>query len=201
LKKRTGGIAIIATAAFLAIYPFPAEKEETVREVSHQITEVQGSDLLQGKEFVPPMVPVTLIETIDGDTIKVRVNGKIETVRYLLVDTPESKNPQKCVQHYAKEAFLRNSDLVKRGKLTLELEQGSIRDSYGRLLAYVYVNGESVQGTLLKEGYARLAYIMNPPYKYLEQFREEERLAKKGKINIWSRVNFVTDRGFNGCLN
>jgi micrococcal nuclease len=72
---------------------------------------------------------------------------------------------------------------------------------FGRVLAYVYVNGESVQGTLLKEGYARVAYIMNPPYKYLEQFREEERLAKTGKINIWSRVNFVTEGVFNGCLN
>lgn len=201
MKKRTGGAAIIATATFLAIYPFPKEKEETVSEVSLQVTEDQGSDILQGKEFVPPMVPVTLVETIDGDTIKVQVNGRIETVRYLLVDTPESNNPKKCVQHYAKEAFLRNSELVKSGKLTLELEKGYIRDSYGRILAYIYVDGESVQGTLLKEGYGRVAYIMNPPYKYLEQFREEEHRAKTGKINIWSRGNFVTEWGFNGCLN
>jgi micrococcal nuclease len=200
LNKRTGGAAIIATAAFLAMYSFPTEKEETVREASLQITEDQGSDLLQGKEFVPPRVPVTLVETIDGDTIKVRVNGKIETVRYLLVDTPESKNPKMCVQNYAKEAFLRNSELVKSGKLTLELEKGNRRDSYGRVLAYVYVNGESVQGTLLKEGYARLAYIMDPPYKYLGKFREEERLAKTGKINIWSRGDYVTGWGFDGCL-
>jgi micrococcal nuclease len=82
----------------------------------------------------------------------------------------------------------------------LEFEQGNIKDSYGRLLAYVYVDGISVQGTLLKEGYARIAYIMNPPYKYLEPFREEERQAIEGKINIWSRVNFVTNWGFNGCL-
>ena len=41
---------------------------------------------------------------------------------------------------------------------------------------------------------------MNPPYKYLEQFREEERLAKTGKINIWSRGDYVTGWGFDGCL-
>ncbi|SDN63936.1 nuclease homologue [Bacillus sp. OK048] len=105
-----------------------------------------------------------------------------------------------CVQLYATEAFLRNSELVKSGRLTLEFEQGNTRDSYGRLLAYVYVDGESIQGTLLKEGYARVAYIMNPPYKYLESFRNEENLAKRKKINIWSRFNFVTNWGFNGCL-
>ena len=33
------------------------------------------------------------METIDGDTIKARVKGKVETIRYLLVDTPESKKP------------------------------------------------------------------------------------------------------------
>ena len=42
--------------------------------------------------------------------------------------------------------------------------------------------------------------IMNPPYKYLEPYREEESKAKREKNNIWSRVIFVMDWGFNGCL-
>ncbi|MGX6443595.1 hypothetical protein ACWM35_10315 [Neobacillus sp. K501] len=29
-------------------------------------------------------VPITLIDIIDGDTIKIRVKSKVETVRYLL---------------------------------------------------------------------------------------------------------------------
>jgi endonuclease YncB( thermonuclease family) len=41
---------------------------------------------------------------------------------------------------------------------------------------------------------------MNPPYKYLETFRKEEVLAKKEKINIWSRMHYVTNWGFNGCI-
>jgi micrococcal nuclease len=94
----------------------------------------------------------TLVEIIDGDTIKVNLNGKIETVRYLLMDTLESKNPKKCVQLYAKEAFLRNSKLVKSGMVTLEFEGENTRDAYRRLLAYVFVDGESIQGTLLREG-------------------------------------------------
>jgi micrococcal nuclease len=74
--------------------------------------------LLQVAENQVSEVPATLVTIIDGDTIKVMVNGKIETVRYLLIDTPESKSPKTCVQKYAKEAFVRNSDLVKCGKLT-----------------------------------------------------------------------------------
>jgi micrococcal nuclease len=189
MRKRTGGMAMIAAATCIAFYSLPLQKEEKAQENTIQVTEKQGSK-----------IPITLIDIIDGDTIKVHVNGKVETLRYLLIDTPESKNPKTCVQLYAKEAFLRNSELVKSGKVTLEFEPGNTRDSYGRLLAYVYVNGESIQGTLLKEGYARVAYIMDPPYKYLEPFRKEEKLAKRNKTNIWSRLNFVKSWGFNGCL-
>ena len=189
MRKRTGAIATIASATCIAFYSMPSQKEESAQEITLQVTESKVSE-----------VPITLVHIIDGDTIKVNVNGKMETVRYLLIDTPESKNPKTCVQLYAKEAFLRNSELVKSGTLTLEFEQRNTRDAYGRLLAYVFVDGKSIQGTLLREGYARVAYIMNPPYKYLETFRKEENLAKREKINIWSRLHYVTNWGFNGCL-
>jgi micrococcal nuclease len=141
------------------------------------------------------------VDTIDGDTIIVSVNGKIETVRYLLIDTPESINLEIYVQSYAKEAFLWENELVKNGTLTMELEQGNTWDSYGRLLAYVFVDGKSIQETLLMEGFARVGYIMNPPYKYLALYRDDESLAKRKKVNIWSRPNFVTKWGFIGlCL-
>jgi micrococcal nuclease len=143
---------------------------------------------------------ITLVETIDGDTIKVRVNGKVEKIRYLLVDSPESKKPEMCIQPFAKEAYLRNNQLVRSGRLTMEFEQGNSRHSYGRLLAYVYVDGKSVQETLLKEGFARVAYIINPPYKFLTSYRTDENLAKGNKLNIWSRKNYVSSWGFNGCL-
>jgi micrococcal nuclease len=143
--------------------------------------------------------PVTLVETIDGDTIKVKLNKKVETVRYLLVDTPESKKLGMCVQPYAVEASERNNQLVRTGPLTLEFEKGVGRDAYGRLLAYVYANGRSVGETLLKEGFARVAYILNPPYKYLSSYQDAETFAQKNKAKIWSKANYVTNWGFNGC--
>ncbi|MFB7302567.1 thermonuclease family protein [Heyndrickxia sporothermodurans] len=143
-------------------------------------------------------VPVTLTKTVDGDTIKVMYKGKEESVRYLLIDTPESKKPGSCVQPYAESAFNRNKQLVNSGKLTLEFEK-SERDKYDRLLAYVFVDGKSVQETLLKEGYARVAYIYEPPYKYLSKYQNAEDMAKNKHSNIWSKSGLVTDKGFNGC--
>jgi micrococcal nuclease len=199
MRKHLTAPAIIAAASFLAFSSMPSENEEEARVVSLQVTENQVK--FEESKTLSDQERVTLIEPVDGDTIKVRINGKIETIRYLLVDTPESKSPKTCVQLYAEEAFRRNSELVNSGSLTLEFEQGNIRDSYGRLLAYVFVYGESVQGSLLKEGYARVAYIIHPPYKYLKQFREDERVAKRERMNIWSMEDFVTNGGFSGCLN
>jgi micrococcal nuclease len=131
--------------------------------------------------------------------MKVEVNGKVVTVRYLLIDTPESKKPGICVQPFAIEASQRNNQLIRNGRISIEFEQGIHRDAYGRLLAYVYADGQSVQEILLKEGFARVAYIMNPPYRNLSIYRKDEAVAKRNKAKIWSLPNYVTKWGFNGC--
>ncbi|AOL98005.1 Micrococcal nuclease [Bacillus subtilis] len=146
------------------------------------------------------LVDVTLDRAVDGDTIKVTYNGNVDTVRYLLVDTPETKKPNSCVQPYGEDASKRNKELVNSGKLQLEFDKGDRRDKYGRLLAYVYVDGKSVQETLLKEGLARVAYVYEPNTKYIDQFKKDEQEAKTEKLSIWSKNGYVTDRGFNGCL-
>ncbi|AQS42451.1 thermonuclease family protein [Bacillus velezensis] len=143
---------------------------------------------------------VKLIKVVDGDTIIVNFKGKEQTVRYLLIDTPETKKPNSCVQPYGKEAYKKNKQLVSQGEIELEFDKGETEDKYGRLLAYVYVEGKSVQKSLLEEGLARVGYIYPPNIKYLDQYKIAEKNAKKKKILIWSQTNYVTDKGFNGCL-
>ncbi|MCY8933311.1 thermonuclease family protein [Bacillus atrophaeus] len=146
------------------------------------------------------LVDVTLNKTVDGDTIKVNYKDEVETVRYLLVDTPETKKPNSCVQPYGEDASERNKELVNSGKLQLEFDEGDRTDKYGRMLAYVYVDGKSVQETLLKEGLARVAYVYEPNTKYIDQFKKDEQEAKSEKLSIWSKNSYVTDKGFNGCV-
>ncbi|CAH2715022.1 SPbeta prophage-derived endonuclease YokF [Neobacillus rhizosphaerae] len=184
-----------------------SEKVESVKEQKtdtvgkSQVNQSENSKEQPQTKEDSNQVPVTLVEAVDGDTIKVTYNGEKETVRYLLVDTPEEKKPNTCVQPFAVEAYKRNNQLLNSGQITLEFDHGNKRDKYGRLLAYVFVNGASVQETLLKEGYARIAYVYQPPYKYLDQFQADENQAKNKKLNIWSQPGFATDRGFNGCVN
>lgn len=142
-------------------------------------------------------IPVQLVKTIDGDTIKVIYNGEEKNVRYLLIDTPETNHPRLGKQPFGQEAKERNRELVNSGELTIEFDVGERVDKYGRLVAYIYVDGKSVQETLLKEGLARVAYVYPPNTRYLDEFRAAEKIAKDKKIGIWSIENYATDSGFN----
>ncbi|KMN57414.1 endonuclease [Bacillus velezensis] len=145
------------------------------------------------------LVDVTLNRTVDGNTIKVNYKGEVKMVRYLLVDTPKTKKPNSCVQPYGEDASARNKQLVNKGKLQLEFDKGDRTDKYGRMLAYVYADGKSVQETLLKEGLARVAYVYEPNTKYLDTYKKDEQAAKDKDLKIWSKNGYVTDKGFNGC--
>jgi micrococcal nuclease len=105
-------------------------------------------------------VAATVTRVVDGDTIEVDLAGQHETVRYIGVDTPETVDPDKPVQCFGHEASDFNHGLVegKRVELAFDAER---RDVYGRLLAYVYLDGDLVNAELARRGLARTLTI--PP--------------------------------------
>lgn len=135
----------------------------------------------------------TIVEVVDGDTIKVNINGKIESVRFLLVDTPEmGKRPQP----FAEEAKNFIEELLSEDTVILE-KDNSDRDKYGRLLMYVYTSGgKSVQEELLKEGLARVAYVYAPNTKYVDKYDAIQKEAQNNDVGIWSIENYAQDDGF-----
>ncbi|MGK7378592.1 thermonuclease family protein [Planococcus sp. 1R117A] len=142
-------------------------------------------------------IDVEVTSVIDGDTIKIMYEGKEETVRYLLIDTPETNHPRLGEQPLGSEATVENKRLIESGDVSVEFDVGDRFDDYGRLLAYVYVNGESVQEQMLKSGFARVAYVYPPNTRYVEEFEEAEQIAQEAGIGIWEFENYSTDRGFN----
>ncbi|HWO98229.1 MAG TPA: thermonuclease family protein [Bacillus sp. (in: firmicutes)] len=143
-------------------------------------------------------IPAVVERVVDGDTLKVNVNGKSETVRLLLVDTPESVHPSKPVQPYALEASNFLKEQLPPGKeVELELDVGE-RDKYRRLLAYVWIDGTMLNEQLLEKGYARVAYVFEPNTKYVDRFKEVQEKAQEQEVNIWSLENYATDKGFEG---
>ena len=99
----------------------------------------------------------TVIRVIDGDTLKINYNGKEESVRLIGVDTPESVHPDaEKNTEIGKKASEFSKNYLEGKEITLEFDIQE-RDKYGRLLAYVYLNGIMYNKTLLEEGYAKIA--------------------------------------------
>ena len=122
---------------------------------------------------------------IDGDTIELTTGEK---VRYIGIDTPETKHPTKTVGCYGKQASKKNAELVLGKKVILETDV-SQTDRYGRLLRYVYiVDGHEtvfVNEYLVREGYA--SSVSYPPdIKYQELFSTAQSQAREQKKGLWS---------------
>lgn len=125
-------------------------------------------------------------------------NKYVATVRYLLVDTPESKKPNVEKQMYSEDAAAFTENALKQAKqVTLVFDKGEPTDKYNRLLAYVYVDGKNLQELLLENGYARVAYAYEPNTTLLPQFKIAEANAKEKELNVWSIPGYVTKDGFN----
>lgn len=152
-----------------------------------------GCSQLQSSE--KDRIPVQVLDVVDGDTIKVKVDGKSESVRFLLVDTPESVHPNKPVQPFSKEASKHTENMLRGSNIELELGIGE-RDKYRRLLAYVYADGKSVQESLLEKGLARVAYVFEPNTKYVDDYEKIQKQAQKEGIGIWSLENYSQEDGY-----
>ena len=127
-----------------------------------------------------------VVEVIDGDTVKVRTaNGEVETVRYIGIDTPESKKPGVRVQCFALKAAAANRQLVAGHRVRLVVGTEP-RDRYGRLLAYVYRKRDNrfINLTLIRHGFARSLAIA-PNIDRASTFKKAERKAKKDNLGLW----------------
>ena len=127
-----------------------------------------------------------VVRVIDGDTLL--LDGG-DTLRYLLVDAPESTGGQ--LDCFGAQATRFGRELLEGRSVTLAYDEAQCRDRYGRLLAYVSVGGREVNRLLVERGYACVLYI--PPAgsdrrAELEALEAEARAAARG---LWGACEEV----------
>ena len=140
-------------------------------------------------------VSVKFEACVDGDTIKVILDDKKTTVRFLAIDTPETVHPTKGEQPFGKEASNYTCDKVKNAKkLEIEYDEGSTKtDKYNRALGGVFIDDTLLQKDLVSLGYAKVAYLYGD-YKYTEDLKKEESIAKSKKLGVWSLEEEITTK-------
>lgn len=149
----------------------------------------------------PTLAPVVVSKETDGDTIHVTMpNGQDETIRMLLIDTPEDVKPGTPVEPFSLQAaaFARKELPVGKHIFIEEGKPGYARDKYGRLLAFVYVTKTDMYNEdVVKKGLARVAYIYPPNTPYLSVLEKDQAYAKSHHLGIWTIPKYVTPNGYN----
>jgi micrococcal nuclease len=113
---------------------------------------------------------------IDGDTV-IMADGR--RVRLIGLDAPE-RNEQ-CFAEAKR--FLHSLVSGKAVEVAFDAER---RDAYGRLLAYLFVDGNFVNLAMVKEGYA-VAFPFEPNLRYAVDFSAAEALARSQRKGcIWA---------------
>jgi micrococcal nuclease len=177
------------------------EEEQKTEENEAEPEENTASEEQTTKYDTVKTIPAAITKVVDGDTVKITLeNGSEETVRLLLIDTPETVHPSKPVQPFGPEASEFAKNTLPSGKqIGIEIDV-SERDKYGRLLAYIWVDNKMFNEMLLERGLARVAYIYPPNTKYVDQFRAIQRTAQEQGVGIWSIENYVQEDGYNEAL-
>ncbi|MDD4888953.1 MAG: thermonuclease family protein [Phycisphaerae bacterium] len=132
-----------------------------------------------------------VVNVVDGDTLDLDApDGEHSHTRVRLwgVDTPETVDPRKSgADYYGREA----SDFSKRTAggqdIRVELVPNKTRDTYDRLLAYIYLpDGTMLNERLLEGGFGyadtRFGHVR------MERFKRLESRAEKAKQGLWKDV-------------
>jgi micrococcal nuclease len=187
--KSIGLVFLVAIALMTACTSKPVNFQETNPGTGLVVEKSSG----EGVEFYQYPVEeqnislFNVIRVVDGDTIIVDFNESNERVRFIGIDTPETVHPEKQVQPFGLEASQYVKDNLEGKKVGLEFDIQE-RDRYGRLLAYIWIDGKMLNDELLKEGLAKIS-TFPPNVKYVERFRRTEEKAREEMKGIWGLEN------------
>jgi micrococcal nuclease len=81
---------------------------------------------------------------IDGDTVVLKVNGKREHARLIGINTPETVDRNKPVECHGPEASALAKELLPKGTVVRLERDVEARDTYGRLLVYIYRSSDNL---------------------------------------------------------
>jgi micrococcal nuclease len=181
--KGRGSLALLLIAAAILLRPWDSDTARRLSPLGERASEVGASERLAGR----------VVRAVDGDTLEVALDGGgTETVRLIGVDTPETVKPDTPVQCFGPRAsrFEHRTVEGRRVRLLTGVEP---RDYYGRLLAYVWVEGgpghrsreRFLELELLRRGLAR-TLTFAPNDRFATRFEGIARDAARAGKGLWN---------------
>ena len=131
-------------------------------------------------------IEVSYKSCIDGDTAWFTTEDEDIKVRFIGINAPELEHEETKAEYYSEEAKdYVCTKLEKANKIELEFDTNSDKqDKYDRYLAWVFIDDNLFQKDIVRNGYAKVAYLYDD-YKYSDILIKNEEIAKKKNLGIW----------------
>lgn len=145
-----------------------------------------------------------LIKVVDGDTVKVEMGGKVESLRLLCLDTEESlagsnkpvTNAGKLASQWAKDFFGVDAEGFPSAEIRIDIEFDTgdpeavslvkHRDNYGRLLCYVYREQKNFAVSAIQEGWSPYFVKYGRSRLYHGELLAAEAQAQSQRLAVWN---------------
>ncbi|MEE4240204.1 MAG: thermonuclease family protein [Desulfopila sp.] len=125
--------------------------------------------------------PAFVIKILDGDTFEVVEGRARQRIRLWGIDTPEWDQP------FSLEAKKYLKSLLYHRQIEVE---PLYRDTYGRLVARIFLHGKCVNRELVKDGYAWV-HVYFCKEKICSSWKKLEQNAKLAKTGLWGRGDAI----------
>jgi micrococcal nuclease len=138
----------------------------------------------------PSILVGQVLDVVDGNTIRVNLGDRVETVRYIGINAKQTTQPAKAPSQSGGDITDVNRQFVARQQVRLELDAQE-RDREGRLLAYVFVADRMVNAELVRRGSAETMTIQ-PNVRYRDLFVTLEQEARDDRRGLWANQSEPT---------
>lgn len=174
----------------------PIEKSELKEKPKEEIPAKQPLKEQQPEPKIESSTTDIITRVVDGDTFDVLIAGETkDTIRLLGVDTPETYVKNKaneydaitdlaCLDEWGHKATEYAKSLLNNKKVSLSYDPtAGERGYYGRLLAYIEIDGKDFGMLLLENGYARV-YTEGKCQKE-DYYLTIQKKAETNNIGLW----------------
>ncbi|MBI2891347.1 MAG: thermonuclease family protein [Nitrospirae bacterium] len=159
---------------------------------------VQAGIALAGRLDPETEYTARVLYVVDGDTLKVKVQGEKVSIRLIGIDTPESKANARS-RKQAEEFGKSQEEVVRMGRVARAFVEAELRhvkevrirthkkayDRYDRVLAAVYLpDGDDLSEKILRSGFG-LPYEIKPFTARRETYAEAHRQAREARRGLW----------------
>lgn len=178
-KLLVRAVLVFLFGIVVAKFGLPMSSSQVESNVDNVLSEVSIQELSESRQ---------VLFVTDGDTFTVKLGETEGIVRVLGINAPETKHSSRGAECFGAEASTYAKQLLVGATVKLQSDPTqSVKDKYGRLLAYVELeDGRDFGQVMIVDGYAYEYTFKGVSYEKQQVYKDSQVQAAEEGAGLWS---------------